>query len=60
MKTVSKVIQAKTCHRESISDAMAAKAIEFSKTVYSGCDKDDIEVEILKRLIVNLRIHLEE
>ena len=53
MKTVSKVIQAKTCHRESISDAMAAKAIEFSKTVYSGCDKDDIEVEILKRLIVN-------
>lgn len=60
MKTVSKVIQAKTCHRESISDAMATKAIEFSKTVYSGCDKDDIEVEILKRLIVNLRIHLEE
>ena len=60
VKTVSKVIQAKTCHKETVSDAMASKAIEFSKTIYSGCGKDEIEVDILKRLIANLKAHLEE
>ena len=60
IKTVSKVIQAKTCHRESKCNEYASKVIEFSKTIYSGCDKDDIEVDILKRLITNLKVHLEE
>ena len=60
IKAVSKVIQAKTCHRESKCTEYASKAIEFSKTIYSGCDKDDIEVDILKRLITNLKVHLEE
>lgn len=58
--TVSKVIQAKTCHREAKCTEYASKVIEFSKTIYSGCDKDDIEVGILKRLIANLKTHLEE
>ena len=58
--TVSKVIQAKTCHHKAVSDNLAAKVIEFAKTVYSGCDKDDIEVVILKRLISNLKVHLDE
>ena len=30
---------------------MADKAIAYSKTVCSGCDKDDIKVTILLRLI---------
>ena len=41
INTVSKVIQSKTCHRQAASDTMADKAIEYSKTIYSGCDKDD-------------------
>lgn len=60
IKTVSKVIQAKTCHRESKCNEYASKVIEFSKTIYSGCNKEDIEVVILKQLIVNLNTHLEE
>jgi hypothetical protein len=44
VKTVSKIIQKKTYHGESVSQSKAIKAIEFSKTVYSGCNKDDIEV----------------
>ncbi|MFR3430392.1 MAG: hypothetical protein ACLTTH_09960 [Holdemanella porci] len=36
------MIQSKTCHRQAMSDTMADKAIEYSKTIYSGCDKDDI------------------
>ena len=60
VKTVSKVIQAKTCHRESKSNEYASKAIEFSKKIYSGCDKEDIEVVILRQLISNLKTHLEE
>ena len=60
VKTVSKIIQKKTCHGESVSQSKAIKAIEFSKTVYSGCNKDDIEVIILKRLIDNLKAHLNE
>ncbi|WP_270402247.1 IS110 family transposase [Catenibacterium mitsuokai] len=40
INTVSKVIQSKTCHRQAVSDTMADKAIEYSKTIYSGCDKD--------------------
>ena len=37
INTVSKVIQNKTCHRQAVSDTMADKAIEYSKTIYSGC-----------------------
>ena len=37
INTVSKVIQSKTCHRQAASDTMADKAIEYSKTIYSGC-----------------------
>ena len=55
INTVSKVIQSKTCHRQAVSDTMADKAIEYSKTIYSGCDKDDIEVLILQRFIKKLR-----
>ena len=43
INTVSKVIQNKTCHRQAVSDTMADKAIEYSKTIYSGCDLFDIE-----------------
>lgn len=60
VNTVSKVIQAKTCHHKAVSDKLAEKTIEFAKSVYSGCDKDDIEVIILKRLITNLKAHLDE
>ena len=55
INTVSKVIQSKTCHRQAMSDTMADKAIEYSKTIYSGCDKDDIEVLILQRFIKKLK-----
>ena len=36
------------------------KAIEYSKTIYSGCDKDDIEVLILQRLIKKLNEDMAE
>ena len=54
INTVSKVIQNKTCHRQ------ADKAIEYSKTIYSGCDKDDIEVLILQRFIKKLNEDMAE
>ena len=60
INTVSKVIQNKTCHRQATSDTMADKAIEYSKTIYSGCDKDDIEVLILQRLIKKLKEDMAE
>lgn len=60
INTVSKVIQNKTCHRQAVSDTMADKAIEYSKTIYSGCDKDDIEVLILQRLIKKLNEDMAE
>lgn len=60
INTVSKVIQNKTCHRQAVSDTMAEKAIEYSKTIYSGCDKDDIEVLILQRLIKKLNEDMTE
>ena len=60
INTVSKVIQSKTCHRQAVSDAMADKAIEYSKTIYSGCDKDDIEVLILQRFIKKLKEDMAE
>ena len=60
INTVSKVIQSKTCHRQAVSDTMADKAIEYSKTIYSGCDKDDIEVLILQRLIKKLNEDMAE
>ena len=60
INTVSKVIQSKTCHRQAMSDTMADKAIEYSKTIYSGCDKDDIEVLILQRFIKKLKEHMAE
>ena len=60
INTVSKVIQNKTCHRQAVSDTMANKAIEYSKTIYSGCDKDNIEVLILQRLIKKLNEDMTE
>lgn len=60
INTVSKVIQSKTCHRQAVSDTMADKAIEYSKTIYSGCDKDDIEVLILQRFIKKLNEDMAE
>ena len=60
INTVSKVIQNKTCHRQATSDTMADKAIEYSKTIYSECDKDDIEVLILQRLIKKLKEDMAE
>ena len=60
INTVSKVIQSKTCHRQAMSDTMADKAIEYSKTIYSGCDKDDIEVLILQRFIKKLNEDMAE
>lgn len=60
INTVSKVIQSKTCHRQATSDTMADRAIEYSKTIYSGCDKDDIEVLILQRLIKKLKEDMAE
>lgn len=59
INTVSKVIQNKTCHRQAVSDTMADKAIEYSKTIYSGCDKD-IEVLILQRFIKKLKEDMAE
>ncbi|MGO5284357.1 IS110 family transposase [Catenibacterium mitsuokai] len=60
INTVSKVIQSKTCHRQAVSDTMADKAIEYSKTIYSGCNKDDIEVLILQRIIKKLKEDMAE
>ena len=60
INTVSKVIQSKTCHRQATSDTMADKAIEYSKTIYSGCDKNDIEVLILQRFIKKLNEDMAE
>ena len=60
INTVSKVIHSKTCHRQAMSDTMADKAIEYSKTIYSGCDKDDIEVLILQRFIKKLKEDMAE
>lgn len=60
INTVSRVIQNKTCHRQAVSDTMADKAIEYSKTIYSGCDKDDIEVLILQRFIKKLNEDMAE
>ena len=60
INTVSKVIQSKTCHRQAVSDTMADRAIEYSKTIYSGCDKDDIEVLILQRFIKKLKEDMAE
>lgn len=60
INTVSKVIQSKTCHRQAVSDTMADKAIEYSKTIYSGCDRDDIEVLILQRFIKKLNEDMAE
>lgn len=59
INTVSRVIQNKTCHRQAVSDTMADKAIEYSKTIYSGCDKDD-EVLILQRFIKKLNEDMAE
>lgn len=59
INTVSKVIRNKTCH-QAVSDTMADKAIEYSKTIYSGCDKDDIEVLILQRFIKKLNEDMAE
>ena len=39
---------------------MADKAIEYSKTIYSGCDKDDIEVLILQKFIKKLKEDMAE
>ena len=60
INTVSKVIQNKTCHRQAVSDTMADRAIEYSKTIYSGCDKNDIEVLILQRFIKKLKEDMAE
>ena len=60
INTVSKVIQSKTCHRQAVSDTMADRAIEYSKTIYSGCDKNDIEVLILQRFIKKLNEDMAE
>ena len=60
INTVSKVIQSKTCHRQAVSDTMADRAIEYSKTIYSGCDKNDIEVLILQRFIKKLKEDMAE
>lgn len=60
INTVSKVIQNKTCHRQAVSDTMADRAIKYSKTIYSGCDKDDIEVLILQRFIKKLKEDMAE
>ena len=60
INTASKVIRNKTCHRQAVSDTMADKAIEYSKTIYSGCDKDDIEVLILQRIIKKLKEDMAE
>lgn len=60
IKTVAKEIQKKTCHHQTVSETMADKAINYSKSIYSGCDKDDIEVTILLRLIKTLKEHLDE
>ena len=45
---------------QAVSDTMADKAIEYSKTIYSGCDKDDIEVLILQRFIKKLKEDMAE
>ena len=60
VKTISKYLQKKTNHSEMVSDKMARKAIEYSQTIYSGCDKEDIEVILLQRLLKKLKSHLEE
>ncbi len=60
INTVSKIIQKKTRHRQAVSNKMAFKAIEYSKTIYSGCGKDDIDVLILERLIKKLNEDLNE
>lgn len=60
INTVSKIIQKKTHHRQAVSNKMASKAIEYSKTIYSGCGKDDIDVLILERLIKKLNEDLNE
>ena len=60
INTVSKIIQKKTRHRQAVSNKMASKAIEYSKTIYSGCGKDDIDVLILERLIKKLNEDLNE
>lgn len=48
------------CHRQAVSDMMASKAIEYSKTIYSGFNKDGIDVLILERLIKKLNEDLNE
>lgn len=60
VKTVTKYLLKQTCHSEIQCERYAIKAIEFAKTVYSGCDKEDIEVDILRRQIRRLKEHLEE
>lgn len=60
INTVAKMLEKKTCHRQKKCEEYAKKSIEYSKTIYSGCDKDDIEVIILRHLIRQLKAHLEE
>ncbi len=59
-KTVSKYVQNHTCHREKVSNYLAIKVIEFAKTVYSCCEKDDVEVELLRRQLMILKNHKKE
>ena len=60
VRTVAKVLEKKTCHIQSRCEEDAKKAIEYSRTVYSGCGKNDIEVTILRRLISQLKADIEE
>ena len=48
------------CHRQAVNDMMASKAIEYSKTIYSGCNKDGIDVLILEKLTKKLNEDLNE
>lgn len=50
-ETIARYIEKHTCHKKAVSMRYAVKIIEFANKTYPGCDKDDIEVEILLDLL---------
>lgn len=50
-ETVAAYIEKNTCHTHKKAMEYASDVIEFANKTYSGCDKDDVEVDTFRNLI---------
>lgn len=53
-ETVAKYLEKHTCHKKKSCLKWATKVIEYANKTYSGCEKDEIEVIELLRIIKEL------